>query len=622
MDLDVRIEKDDPSMIVAGTMRARLDVESSDGPTFAINLSNPAMRWMSLEGPKGARTELNRKLPDSKALRLADVHLARHAQRGDEIDLRFSLELAGRSTQLVARPDITLASWVEGWYPSAFTGSDHEDMYTAKMGVAPGTTTLDMPGDWIAISDGALVERERRDGRTIEVWDLTDRPVARGLAAASYTAAEREVGGRTIRIYLLGEHVMSVDRLAELLAASLTAQEARLGPFPFAGYGVAEVPDDIDDWGAARQQTFILAPSSNFDWEHGNLPLWAHEMCHGWWGNTVGTTGPGGKIVGESLAQYGAVISVEALEGTEAMNEFLDFSRSGYNDMQCARGYFRIIDRGHDYPLATMGDSDASASLTHILADSKGMWMYHMLRYRVGDERFFATLRGLIDRYAGNDMSLDDLRAAFVAAAPEQRLEQFFAMWLDRTGAPQFDLAWTAPDGGRAAIILTQTGEGDPFQIDVTAEIVFTDGSTIRREIAVRDRETRITVDAPEAISGVTLDPDHRLLVWRPSYNAAPEVDGVPLSATAPWLDPAVYAGEYYMKQRDVNVEVYGDERGFWTRVGEHLIQMFPYEPHRFKTDQGWVTFQVADGRAESFLVEFDNGTSASGIRVEREPSE
>lgn len=134
MDLDVKIEKDDPSMIVAGTMRARLDAESSDGPTFAINLSNPAMRWMSLEGPKGARTELNRQLPDSQALRLADVHLARHAKKGNDIELRFSLELAGRSTQLVARPDITLASWVEGWYPSAFTGSDHEDMYTAKMG--------------------------------------------------------------------------------------------------------------------------------------------------------------------------------------------------------------------------------------------------------------------------------------------------------------------------------------------------------------------------------------------------------------------------------------------------------------------------------------------------------
>jgi aminopeptidase N len=623
MDLDVGIEKDDPSMTVAGTMRARLDVESSDGPTFAINLTKPAMRWVGLEGPKDARTELNRELPDSQALRLADVHLARPAKKGDEIELRFDLELVDRATQLVARPDIALASWVEGWYPSAFTGSDYADTYTAKRGAAPGTTKLDMPGDWIAISDGALAKRERRDGRTIEVWDLANRPGARGLAAASYTAAERQVGGRTIRIYLLGKHVMSVDRLAELLAASLAAQEARLGPFPFAGYGVAEVPDDIDDWGAASQQTFIMATSNNFDWEHGNLPLWAHEMCHGWWGNTVGASGPGRKVAGEALAQYGAVISVETLEGTDAMNEFLDFSRSGYNNLQCAQGYFRMVDWGHDYALATMGDSEASAGLTHNLADSKGMWMYHMLRYRVGDERFFATLRGLIDRYAGRDMSLDDLRAAFIAAAPDQRLEEFFSMWLDRTGAPRFDLAWTEPDGGRAVITLTQAGGRNPFRIDVTAEIAFADGSTTRREIAVRDRETKITVDAPETIRSVTLDPDHRLLIWRSSYNAAPEVDGVRLSATAPWLDPDVYAGEYYMEQLDVTVDVYRDEKGLWTRVGEQLIQMYPYEPHRFMTDQGWVTFQVANGRAEGFLVEFENGTSASGVRVEqREPGE
>ena len=132
----------------------------------------------------------------------------------------------------------------------------------------------------------------------------------------------------------------------------------------------------------------------------------------------------------------------------------------------------------------------------------------------------------------------------------------------------------------------------------------------------------QITVGAPEAIRSVTLDPDHRLLIWRSSYDAAPEVDGVRLSATAPWLDPDVYAGEYHMKQLDVTVEVYGDERGLWTRVGEHLIQMFPHEPHRFKTDQGWVAFHVANGRAESFLVEFENGTSASGIRVEKECGE
>ena len=116
-----------------------------------------------------------------------------------------------------------------------------------------------------------------------------------------------------------------------------------------------------------------MAKSDAFEYEHGNVPLWAHEMCHAWWGNTVGTQGPGSKMAGEALAQFGVLTALEAMEGREAVVEFLEFSRSGYSPTQCARGYFGLVDDGNDHPLAKLGNSSLSGGQTHNLVDSKGL---------------------------------------------------------------------------------------------------------------------------------------------------------------------------------------------------------------------------------------------------------
>lgn len=123
--------------------------------------------------------------------------------------------------------------------------------------------------------------------------------------------------------------------------------------------------------------------------EDGNLPLFAHEAAHAWWGNRVSTTGPGAQLVSESLAQYGAVLAIGALEGHDAMNEFLRLSRDGYNQLQSAAGYFEMARRGGDRPLSQL----SNGRWDHNLSDAKGHWFYHMLRHRIGDERFFAVLR-------------------------------------------------------------------------------------------------------------------------------------------------------------------------------------------------------------------------------------
>lgn len=172
------------------------------------------------------------------------------------------------------------------------------------------------------------------------------------------------------------------------MACAIGAMERVWGAYPYGGYAIAEIPADVVTWAASSEQGFIMARTPQFG-EDGNLPLFAHEAAHAWWGNRVSTTGPGAQLVSESLAQYGAVLAIGALEGHDAMNEFLRLSRDGYNQLQSAAGYFEMARRGGDRPLSQL----SNGRWDHNLSDAKGHWFYHMLRHRIGDERFFAVLR-------------------------------------------------------------------------------------------------------------------------------------------------------------------------------------------------------------------------------------
>jgi len=520
LDLDVRVARDEPSMQVQGTLTLRQDLEESLGPSLWVNGREGAMRWVTLAAPPGAKVELNATSPSDKITRYAHVRYSKPQPRGTEIELGFELELVGAASQLLARPDLAIASWIDGWYPVALR--EEGAAYPAGARAVPGTTTLRLPAEWIGLSDGRLLSRERNADETVEVWQLGANPVARGFAAGPFVAAERVVDGRTLRIYMRDEHPITVDRLAELLAQTMAAQEARFGTFPFDGYGVVEVPDDIEGWYAASQQTFIMAKSSAFDYEHGNIPLWGHEMCHAWWGNMVGTAGAGLKMAGEALAQVGVLIALEALEGRDAMLDFLENSRSGYSPDQCARGYFGLADEGKDHPLADLGNSSLDGGAMHNLADSKGMWVYHMLRQKVGDDAFFGTLRALARDYSGKSMRLSDIRRAFIASVPDADLEGFFAQWLDREGAVRLEATWTRRDDGSTELLLTQPRDTEPFRVDLDVDLMLADGSVHRVGVAVDGRKTSTVLALSSPIERVVLDPDRALLIWRASYGSAP----------------------------------------------------------------------------------------------------
>lgn len=516
IDLNVELLPDVGSMKLKGKAVVRLEDESSLGPSLALNSRKRSMRYRSLS-LKGDRPRLFF-FPEDGPVEVAQFTLDPGFARGDLVEVEFESEFALDSMQLVVRKDGAFASWVEHWYP--VPGSMEGGLASSA---AAGTTTLVLPAGWRSVSNGVLESSELREGQRVEVWRV-DRPAARSFAAGPYTSVQTvERRGRTVNFFLLRERPRS-EAQADALARSIDAMEQRFGPHPDAAYSVAEVPEDAakDRFAASSEQGFIMVRSSVLDDTRGSIPLFAHEAAHGWWGNLVRADGPGSKIVGESLAQYGAVIAIEAIEGKRAADEFLRFSREGYSPLQCALGYFYISRQEKaDKPLSQLSNEQWD----HNLSDSKGHWVHHMLRQRVGDEVFFRTLRQLIEEWSGRELTLEAFREAFLQSAPpDAGLERFFKQWLDRTGAPVLRVDWWSVKRGDAVEVhVDQLQGGDPYALPLEIELILADGSKLVHLLQLDESNETFTIDTASRALELHIDPEFRLLIWRPEYGPRPE---------------------------------------------------------------------------------------------------
>lgn len=549
LDLEVEIAAADSALTINGNIVLELKGDPSTTLALLLNsrrqemlIDNMSVASASGTDPESIRQSRYMGAGVNDSMTVVLLTFPRAMSTGDRVTVEFGYHSVGQSMQVLVRPDMSYASWVEAWYPLPADGANPNDPHTGARARAKGTTRFRLPSGWRALSNGRLVGHESTTNGVVDTW-LDDYGAARSFVAAPFMAPhEVIVGDRTVAVYLLTEKPFGTEAMARQLSAAIDAQSKCFGPYPYATFAIAEVPNNIDGFGAASEQGFIVAKTQLMDVADGNLALFAHEAGHTWWGNLVSSSGPGQHLVSESLAQYSAYVAIEAVDGVDAARDFLEFSRPGYIDNQCARGYFAYVRANVDRP---MSELDGNTRFDHALSDAKGHWIHHMLREKVGDDVFFATLRGIVTRYQQESFSLAALRQEFQEVAPEADLDVFFEQWLDRIGAPVLDVDWTLEaqmidskwtehkvesilvgeeDGPfDVTVHIDQVHSGEPYVLDVEIEFEHIDGTTSRHVIPVHERTTSVTIQTDGIPHVLRLDPDRRILMWRHHYGPRPD---------------------------------------------------------------------------------------------------
>lgn len=510
---DLRIELDPGRSRLRGEARLSLAAAVPGDDAIVLDL-NDELSVASVTDPSGHPLAFER-----EGARLT----VRPADRSGALILRVAYEgtFSKRNVNVGYYPawiGPELAYGLSGaWYPQQ----------AGDVNQARGSISYLVPAGWTVASVGRPAgASDAPEGRRFD-FEVAS-PMGYSFAAGPFQAVRRRVDGLEIGVFLLGGGTGKGDFYLENCARVAAALREYYGGIPFDGLTVTELPQDLlGSAGGKASQSFLCFPSPILPEGYFFAPAFAHEIGHLFWGRVQSAAGP---IISEGLAEVSMGLYLEKAFGERAFRAMLKNGSSELMLAHSARLYFRAIQAplagavgaamgtigpGGDVPLGVW--DPGRRNTLHTLANSKGWFVFTMLRDLIGPEAFRAGLRGAMSRYDGKSLDVAGLRAEFETAAGRD-LGWFFEQWFFRTGAPEFALTWTAAPRGAGWEVkgrIRQTR--DVYR--VAAEVAFVaSGAREIRVVEFAAESTDFSFLLPFQPVEVLFDPDYRILRWTEEF--------------------------------------------------------------------------------------------------------
>jgi len=205
------------------------------------------------------------------------------------------------------------------------------------------------------------------------------------------------------------------ERALDVAAASLADYERRFGPYPYPTLGVAEAAI-VGGAGGVEWSGFVTIASMFYKSSSTPMPagvtdsmlefVVAHEVAHQYWHGLVGSDSRAHPFMDEALAQYSAIVYLEDRYGKERAE------RDGLLDVQANYQMMRMLgaaDAPADQPVEAFASPMTYAGIVY----GKAPYYFAAMRRALGDDEFFAALRGYAERYAFRVATPEALTAAF-----------------------------------------------------------------------------------------------------------------------------------------------------------------------------------------------------------------
>jgi len=154
------------------------------------------------------------------------------------------------------------------------------------------------------------------------------------------------------------------------------------------------------------------------------------------------------------------------------------------------------------------------------LTGSKGAAVMGMLRYVIGDEKFFAVLKEYAQQNAWKTASTDTFRQ-IVEKVTGKSMDYFFIQWIESSGAPEFKLEYTIYRTQKGFRVMGKISQDlDTFRMPVDLKIE-TEGNPEQSKIEVVGTSSEFSVDTFGKPKNVVIDPDNKVLRYSPDVRVA-----------------------------------------------------------------------------------------------------
>ena len=328
---------------------------------------------------------------------------------------------------------------------------------------------LDIPEEWVAVSDGSLQSETVRAGRKLLAFNDT-KPIPTYLfsfVAGRWQMAEETVDGFPMRFYF---RETDPDKLAQIpevfrqAASAVRWMEDYTGiPFPFGKYDFIAIPGyqfgGMEHPGAIQftDRRIFLNPDPTVDEILSRANLITHETAHMWFGDLVTMQWFDDVWTKEVFANWFAAQMTGPLfpEVDAALSDFKQFNLPAYEEDR--------TDGSNAVKQRLDNLSDAGLIYGNIVYDKAPVVM-RMLADRMGPKAFREGLREYLRTFSYANADWSDLIAILDRHSPED-LSAWSRSWVSEKGMPVYEV-----DAGGTLRQRDPWGRGLkwPQEVDVT----------------------------------------------------------------------------------------------------------------------------------------------------------
>jgi hypothetical protein len=306
-------------------------------------------------------------------------------------------------------------------------------------------TNITVDSGFKAYANGYLTEILNNGNATQTFKWTMDEAIPTYLASvaiAQYEEVTMNVNGIPVILTSLASDTSNLRSSFENLPACIERYEQVYGSHTFDRIGFNCVPFNS---GAMEHATNIAYPLYAIaGGSKSSETLYAHELAHHWWGNTITCRTPEDMWLNEGWASYSERIFLETVYGKNKYDE--DIEANHRSVLQ-----FAHVQDGAILPVSGIGHANTYGR--HVY--NKGADMVHTLRGFMGDEAFFKACAAFQSTYKLKDVSTEDMLASFQQHTSLD-LVGFFMQWIKKPGFAHFDM-WVQDNGTNYGVHVKQT---------------------------------------------------------------------------------------------------------------------------------------------------------------------
>lgn len=396
----------------------------------------------------------------------------------------FSMDNPGQGVMGTITQDAAFFLAGSGWYPVIL-----EDI--------PETFRVSViaPRGVYAVMEGRLETHADEADRSLSIWSVARPSGPLAMFAGRYVVNERMHGKVRIATYFFPANAGLSTRYLDAVQRHIDRYEALHGPYPFAKFAVVE---NFFPTGYGFP-SFTLLGSRVLRLPFIPDTSLRHEVAHCWWGNGVLVDAAGGNWC-EGLTTYVAdYLSKEEHSFEEAR---------GYR-LRTLEKYALLAAGAQDFPLSTFRSRYNPAS--QAVGYGKAMFVFHMMRLRIGDAAFWPALRDIYADRLYKKTNWGHFMDAFAEHGGLDRdaVRTFYDQWITRPGALQLamDRPRVVSAAGRSQVEGVLIQKFPRYSVRVPVEVT---GATVsRREIVpLDDAAAKFSIRMQQAPRTVAADPD------------------------------------------------------------------------------------------------------------------